>query len=109
MPKSFLSFSDSKIALNITTLGVSSGTNVDRSVASIKELEHKRLTEAARKEPKEANKYSTDDELSENDSDLGLDHQAIQHLVGDIAEDVLGVDGSPLSYFKPASRKTKSG
>jgi hypothetical protein len=79
--KSFLSFSDSKIALNITTLGVSLGTNVDRSVANIRELEHKRLAEACRKEPKEINKYSSDNDISDNDSDIGLDQHAIQHLV----------------------------
>jgi hypothetical protein len=35
------------------------------------------------------------------DSDLSLDQHAIQHLLGDIAEDVLGVKGTPWSDFKP--------
>jgi hypothetical protein len=34
--------------------------------------------------------------LSEADSDLGLDQQAIQHLVGDIAEDVLRMEGGSM-------------
>jgi hypothetical protein len=46
--------------------------------------------------------------VSENDSDMGLEHNAIQHLVGDIAEDILGDDGSHWSDFKPTPRKTKS-
>jgi hypothetical protein len=43
------------------------------------------------------------------DSDLGLDHTAIQHLVGDIADDILGMEGTPWSDFKPVSRKSISG
>jgi hypothetical protein len=39
------------------------------------------------------------------DSDLGLDHNTIQHLIGDIADDILGTDRTPWSDFKPVSRK----
>jgi hypothetical protein len=35
--------------------------------------------------------------MSENDSDMGLEHSVIQHLIGDIAEDILGYDGSQWS------------
>jgi hypothetical protein len=45
----------------------------------------------------------------EDDSDMGLDHSTIQHLVGDIAEDIFGDDGNHLCDFKPTPRKTKSG
>jgi hypothetical protein len=43
------------------------------------------------------------------DSDLGLDPFAIKHLVGDIAEDILGTEGTQWSDFKPVLRKSKSG
>jgi hypothetical protein len=46
--------------------------------------------------------------MSENDSDMGLEHSVIQHLIGDIAEDILGYDGSQWSDFKPTPRKIKS-
>jgi hypothetical protein len=40
---------------------------------------------------------------------MGFDQNAIKHLVGDIAEEVLGVDGSPWCDFKPAAKNSKSG
>jgi hypothetical protein len=43
------------------------------------------------------------------DSDLGLDPTAIQHHVGDIADDILGTQGTSWSDFKPVPRKSKSG
>jgi hypothetical protein len=45
--------------------------------------------------------------VSEIDSDIGLDHHVIQHLIGDIVDDVCGGDGSTWSDFKPAPRKRK--
>jgi hypothetical protein len=51
----------------------------------------------------------SEDYYSEVDSDLGLDHQAIQHLVGDIADDVLGMEGATWSDFKIVPRISKMG
>jgi hypothetical protein len=44
---------------------------------------------------------SGDEDMSDTDSDLGLGHHAIQHLIGDIAEDVLQNDDSLMRDFKP--------
>jgi hypothetical protein len=53
---------------------------------------------------------TTDDEFgSDIDSDFRLDHNAIQHLNGDIADNMFGNDGSPLTDFKPTRRTKKSG
>jgi hypothetical protein len=53
---------------------------------------------------------TTDDELgSDIDSDFGLDHKAIQHLIQDIADDRFENDGSPLMDFKPIPRTKKLG
>jgi hypothetical protein len=49
-----------------------------------------------------------DEDVSDIDSDLGLDQYAIKHLVGDIAEDIIGTEGTQWSDFKPISRKSKS-
>jgi hypothetical protein len=51
----------------------------------------------------------SDDNYSEVNSELGLDHKAIQHLVGDIADDVFGMEGAPWSDFKTVPRKSKTG
>jgi hypothetical protein len=45
---------------------------------------------------------------SEVDSDFGLDIDAIKHLTRDIAENMLGFDGSPLMDFKPTSKPRKA-
>jgi hypothetical protein len=42
-----------------------------------------------------------EDVESDLDSDFGLDHNAIKHLIGDIVENMDGNDGSPLTDFKP--------
>jgi hypothetical protein len=52
---------------------------------------------------------SSDDNYSEANSELGLDHKAIQHLVGDIADDVFGMEGAPWSDIKTVPRKSKIG
>jgi hypothetical protein len=44
---------------------------------------------------------SDEEDVSDIDSDFGLHHHAIQHVIGDIAEDVLGTNGSLLMDFKP--------
>jgi hypothetical protein len=107
--KSFLSFSDSRIISTITSLGVALGDEVDTKIGTLKDLEFTRLEEATRKEKSDLNMHNSDDEeISETESDMGFDQNAIKHLVGDIAEDVLGVYGSPGSDFKTTSRKIKS-
>jgi hypothetical protein len=108
--KSFLALSDSKVVNNTTTLGVSLGKDVRKSIACLKEVEHNRLLQASNSEPKHIDTCQLyDEEVSDMDSDLGLDQHAIQHLVGDIAEDILGMEGTPWSDFKPVPRKPKSG
>jgi hypothetical protein len=44
---------------------------------------------------------------SDIDSDFGLDHNAIKHLIGDIAENMDGNDGSPLTDFKQKVQSKK--
>jgi hypothetical protein len=46
--------------------------------------------------------------MSDMDSDFEMDHQAIKHLNGDIADETLGIDGSLLIDFKPSSRLQKT-
>jgi hypothetical protein len=107
--KSFLSFSDSRIISMITSLGVALGDEVDTKIGTLKDLELTRLEEATRKEKSDLNMHNSDiEEISETESDMGFDQSAIKHLVGDIAEDVIGVYGSPGSDFKTTSRKIKS-
>jgi hypothetical protein len=89
--KSFLAFSDSKVVKNIALLGVSLGKNVANSIACLKENEHERLVQAASCEPNQVESgISHDGEVSDIDSDLGLDQFTIKHLVVDIVEDILG-------------------
>jgi hypothetical protein len=108
--KSFLSFSDSRIVSNITTLGISIGDDVLESIGNLKALEQNRLVETSTKETKLQNKLNSDEEdISKTESDMEFDQNAIKHLVGDIAEEVLGVDGSPRCEFKPAAKNKKSG
>jgi hypothetical protein len=53
---------------------------------TMKEVELNRLLQTHISEPNLKDScQSFDEEYSEVDSDLGLDHQAIQHLMGDIA------------------------
>jgi hypothetical protein len=108
--KSFLSFSDSKIVDNITSLGVSIGTDIERSIVSMKKVELNRLLQTPLRDLNHKDLYqSSDDYYSEVDSELGLDHKAIQHLMGDIADDAFGMEGAPWSDFKTTPRKSKTG
>jgi ethanolamine utilization protein EutA (predicted chaperonin) len=80
--KSFLSFLDSKIVDNITSLGVSIGTDIAQSIVSMKEVELNRLLQTPLRDLNHKDLcQSSDDNYSEVDSDLGLDHKAIQHLM----------------------------
>jgi ethanolamine utilization protein EutA (predicted chaperonin) len=80
--KSFLSFLDSKIMDNITSLGVSIGTDIEQSIVSMKEVELNRLLQTPLRDLNHKDLcQSSDDNYSEVDSDLGLDHKAIQHLM----------------------------
>jgi hypothetical protein len=106
--KSFLDFLNSRIMSSITTLGVSLSNDVAKRIENIKELEYNKLLEASKTKPKDKELWNSDnDSVSEKDSNIGLDHHGIQHLIGDIADDVFGEDGSTWSDFKPAPRKRK--
>jgi hypothetical protein len=108
--KSFLSFLDSKIVDNITSLGVSIGTDIEQSIVSMKEVELNRLLQTPLRDLNHKDLcQSSDDNYSEVDSDLDLDHKAIQHLVGDIGDDAFGMEGAPWSDFKTVPRKYKTG
>jgi hypothetical protein len=108
--KSFLGFSDSKVEKNIETLGVSLGKNVASTIACLKEAEHNRLVQASSSEPRQLEPGNLhDEEVSDIDSGLGLDQYAIKHLIGDTAEDILGIEETQWSDFKSFLRKSKSG
>jgi hypothetical protein len=104
-----LSFPNARIKSKIASLGISIGSNVDNCNNIIKEIEDKRLFEAPNLESTNKVQNTTDDDVaSDIDSDFGLDHHAIiQHLTGDIVEDMLGTDGSLLMDFKPTPRHKK--
>jgi hypothetical protein len=109
--RSFLSFPNAKIKSSFRFLGISAGTNVDRSIDNIKDLEHQRLLEATQLESENWALNTSDGEgMSDMDIDFEMDHQAIKHLNGDITGDTLGIDGSLFIDFKPSPRlqKTKS-
>jgi hypothetical protein len=76
----------------------------------MKDIECNRVLQVPTNAPRKLEMCCLDEEDgSDMDSDLGLDHTAIQHLIGDIADDILGTEGTPWSDFKPVSRKSKSG
>lgn len=107
--KSFLSFSDSQIASNINRLGVSLGVDVSKGIKNIKKVECDRLVPPPQKEQSENVPHVfLGDDASYNDSDIGLDHQAIMRLVGSVADDTLGKDRGHWSDFKTVPRKNKS-
>jgi hypothetical protein len=86
------------------------GKDVANSIACLKETERDRLFQTSTSSPKQSKSCQLDEEEGRDmDSDLGLDHNAIQHLVGDIVDDILGTEGTTWSDFKPVSRKCKSG
>jgi hypothetical protein len=110
LSKSFLLFSDSCINARIDKLGVSFGSNVKQGVRNIKRLEADRLEHDNDQAHRETSPHiETKNDISDDDSDFGIDQQAIQHLVGDIANDILDDAGSPLTDFKPGSKKNKVG
>jgi hypothetical protein len=107
--KSFLSFPNAKIRSTIILLGIASGSNLDQGIDLIKKTECSRLLEAPNLAAvPEAQDRLDEDFESEVDSDFGLDLNAIKHLIGDIADNVSGFDGSPLMDFKPTPRHRKS-
>jgi hypothetical protein len=103
--KSFLSFLDSCINSRIDKLGVSFGTDVKQEVRNIKRLEASRLEQDIDQTHREACCLIE----SENDIDFDINQQTIQHLIGDIANDILGDVRSHLNDFKPGSKKNKAG
>jgi hypothetical protein len=89
--KSFLSFFDDKIVSSITSLGISLGNEVDKGLENIKVLEHNWLLDASKTQTTIDKEGSSDEkDASETDSDMGLDQNAINHLVGNIADDIFG-------------------
>jgi hypothetical protein len=75
---------------------------------SMKEVELNRLLQTPLRDLNHKDLYqSPDDYYSEVDSELGLDHKAIQHLMGDIADDAFGMEGAPWSDFKTAQGNLK--
>jgi hypothetical protein len=106
--KSFLSLSDECISSKIDRLGVALGKDGYQNINQIKKIEFDRIQQAAIEKQLQNAKDSDTELVVTDDSDLELDQQAIQHLVGDISNDILGTDGSPLKGFKLGSRKSKS-
>jgi hypothetical protein len=95
---------------SITSLGILLGREVEKGVENIRELEQNRLLEGSKSKLKKMElEISDDEDVSDMDSDLGLDQYAIQHLVGDIADDVFGADGSLLMDFRPTPRNKMKG
>jgi hypothetical protein len=108
--KLFLSFSNERLVSSITSLGISLGREVEKGVENIRELEQNRSLEGSKSKPTKMEKEISDDEdVSDMDSYLVSDQYAIQHLVGDIADDVFGADGSLLMDFKPTPRNKMKG
>jgi predicted ATPase len=108
MSKSFLSFSDLRINSTIDKLGVLMGKDINVSVSNLKALEYERLEQASKSAPIRTSKIcDSDDNISDTDSDLGWNQQAIQHLVGDIADDILNTNGSRFDDFNLGNRKSK--
>jgi hypothetical protein len=104
--KSFLSLSDECISSKIDRLGVALGKDGYQNINQIKKIEFDRIQQAAIEKQLQNAKDSDTELVVTDDSDLELDQQAIQHLVGDISNDILGTDGSPLKGFKLGSRKS---
>jgi hypothetical protein len=108
MSKSFLSFSDLRINSTIDKLGILMGKDINASVSNLKALEYERLEQASKSAPIRTSKIcDSDDNISDTDSDLGWNQQAIQHLVGDIADDILNNNGSRFDDFNLGNRKSK--
>jgi hypothetical protein len=84
-------FSDDKIVSSINSLGISLGNEVDNGLENIKTLDLNSLLEASKtKLNKDKQECSNEDDASETNSDVDLDQDAIQHLVGDIADEIFG-------------------
>jgi hypothetical protein len=85
-----------KIKSTIPSLGITSDSNMDKGIEKVKEIEYMRLLDAPNVKTANTIQNATDDEFgSDVDSDFGLDHNAIQHLTGDIVDSMFGIDGSP--------------
>jgi hypothetical protein len=107
MSKSFLSFSYSRINSTVDKLGVSMGKDINVSISNLKALEYEQLEQASKSAPICTSKTcDSDDNISDTDSDLGWNQQAIQHLVGDIADDILNTSGSRFDDFNLGNRKS---
>jgi hypothetical protein len=100
--------SDECISSNINRLEVSLGKDGYQNINQIRKIEFDRIQQAAIEKQLQNAKDSDTELVVTDDSDLELDQQVIQHIVGDIANDILGTDGSPLKGFKLGSRKSKS-
>jgi hypothetical protein len=100
--------SDECISSKIDRLGVALGKDGYQNINQIKKIEFDRIQQAAIEKQLQNAKDSDIELVVTDDSDLELDQQAIQHLVEDIANDILGIDGSPLKGFRLGSRKSKS-
>jgi hypothetical protein len=110
--KSFLSFPNAKIKSTITSPGIDCGRAIDieAGIDRIKEIEHNRLLEAPIVGQANEIPISDEDEiLSDLGTDFGLDYNAINYLTGDIAEVLVGKDGSPATDFKPTPKTKKIG
>jgi hypothetical protein len=95
-----------KIKSTIPSLGITSDSNMDKGIEKVKEIEYMRLLDAPNVKTVQ---NATDDEFgSDVDSDFGLDHNAIQHLTGDIVDSMFGIDGSPIMDIKRTPRTKKS-
>jgi hypothetical protein len=80
--KSFLAFPVNQITTKITTIGFSLGSNLDKSIENLKQPEQDRLAEASKLETGNAINLDTEyEDVSDNDSNLGLDHvRVLRHL-----------------------------
>jgi hypothetical protein len=108
MAKSFLLFLNEKIKSSLMSLGISDGTNIDRGIDNIKDLQYQRFLEAPQLESVNLEMNTTEGEgMSDMDSDFEMDHLTIKNLNGDIVGDSLGMDGSLFIDFKPSPRLQK--
>jgi hypothetical protein len=106
---SFLSFSDVVVQSNLSNIGVNLGKNdseVSYSIKFLKTLEAKCLP------PKLSSKVMEDDlrpAFLDNDEDDDLDSITLNHLCGDLMEEVMDEDSDHLSSeFQAVFKKNKS-
>jgi hypothetical protein len=105
--KSFTCFSPSRIAVNLSSLGVSLGKNsrdIMVSTSVLKHMEYDRLTVA----PKVSNVLDTS-LLDDEEANATMDDQLLSSLVGVISEVVLDeTELSSLSDLGASGRKSKT-